>query len=348
MVHLTKRARISSNRSKDRSTLNAEKTGEVVKKSLRSSVLHSSSEILPMKRFGDSSAVKSVGIVGLLNMVVALLVISFLKSTGGFNVNVTAPCAPEQSIFLVLVLVTFIFAMFYIAVAIRNMNDILGVRMELLAVAFSMFFSFSSYQISSAKTIAPYFKPIGGPSFFVFVFGTIVPHTIMVFWPLYLIRKERKSKTTKEISFLDVLQDLDKFNELRNLAARELSVENVLFLEDYCRFFSKFNMPVYLDNAFRVPEEAINISHLRYSEEATIPEQKAVDDYVKRMYNKFIAVGSPLELNISSENRSRIHEAISKNKIDLMLLDTVKIEVLKMIQSNTFARYQRKLREIHV
>jgi hypothetical protein len=183
----------------------------------------------------------------------------------------------------------------------RKINDALQIQKELIAsvIIFNVIF-----YIYLASNYSPLTSPLRfqGASFAT-IFSYSLCHLITCCLPLYQAIKETRRNRNIEMNnaaFDSVLRDPDQFEKLKEIAASEFTVENVMFYEKYM---------------LAIKDENTNEKHALY------------------FFNNFINPKAPFLLNISGK---LAREAINMN--NWAGVELVAKEVYNMIYLNTFRR----------
>jgi len=182
-------------------------------------------------------------------------------------------------------------------------------------------------------------------------------------------RIKKRSTVLRTVTVEDVHNDLRKlwqntiatkhgFESFANFLAEQFSVENLLFITEYCQL----KKAIVKDDAFRKLIDADNVDQhtLKLPDQLTLSlttqrfNEKARDvdkedeaemksiifDAMKELYTKYIISTAPLEINISSRQRANIH-AVFQNRSAFvtvaMILDVMEVAVDDVISLITGA-----------
>lgn len=260
-------------------------------------------------------------VIFLLSLLVPLLTFSYelLSYDNCPNVLIFTPA---------LVYLAFtIIAIPIMSLSIFKIHDGLDIRNELLLTAL-----LSSFLV--VPFVAGNFYPViiphlVGNSIYPFLI-CYVSHFNSTIYPLLMVlaqKHRRKELNVNAETYQRVMRDPILFKELKALMEKELCLENAMFIEEFTLLKSRSLRVMQGSQAslFETPTQ----SNREYLQTATI-----------ELYERFIAVGSKFELNLSSAVTERIRGIISGSlKLELEVFETILAEVHRNVYDNTFQRY---------
>jgi hypothetical protein len=194
---------------------------------------------------------------------------------------------------------------------IRRMKDELWIRKEIVLTFFMVYPSFVLYAIHQYvpavnRFIPRFFHPLfwvvasGVGSFFVSVYCPVLYH-------LWQRKHQRLNMAScREVNLDAVLANDKQRKELKTIAARQLAVENVEFLED--------------------------LHQLR----GTLDKNGA-----QMLFEKYFISGALMELNVDHSLKMKIERRISDGDVHISMFDDVKTGVKNMLVNNTLNAFIR-------
>ncbi|RKP21951.1 hypothetical protein ROZALSC1DRAFT_20088 [Rozella allomycis CSF55] len=196
------------------------------------------------------------------------------------------------------------FATLCVLFHLRKINDSLHIQKELMTSLIVTLFFLVLYLVAN---YSPSDSPLRGPGTSMYsLLGYIFTNFYTCIFPLLRLMFVKKSNLQANIEALEqALKDPDSFQELKQLAIEDFSVENILFCQQYSRLLK-------LD-----------------------PESNAKT--VHNIYQNFVVTDAPYELNLPSAVKKAVIQRQDKEG-----LDKIAKEVYNMILTNTFRRYIAK------
>lgn len=173
----------------------------------------------------------------------------------------------------------------------------------------------------------------------VYIVGfAVIVQMIDVWYPLYLLHQTRSSSSNlmtkvkrKESlliefdmnSYTMVMNDPKRRQELTNLLASELCIENAYFIHD-----------------FNTSKESLYQTSIQSERTHLIQETHSI---AERLFEKYIQEGSPFQLNITAEMVNQVKSGLNETgNSSLACFDPVFVEVNDLVYRNTFARYVKQ------
>lgn len=200
-------------------------------------------------------------------------------------------------------------------------RDGLGMRNEItLSFLISIFFFLPFIVGFPIPAVAP--EVVGNGIYMYFICYN--SHFTSIIFPLYKVYQHNHIKATlkkTEEDYHKVLNDPYLYEELRNLMARELCIENALFLEELDRSREKFNQAT-SSASTNLLAPTLKMKKTLYT-----------------LYKKYIATDAPFQLNISYYLVDVVRESLDFEDAGFEVFDTVVNEVHSMLFQNTFQRY---------
>ncbi|KAL7752184.1 hypothetical protein RI367_002229 [Sorochytrium milnesiophthora] len=204
---------------------------------------------------------------------------------------------------------------------LRRVKDSFYIQLETLVglVLFVVFMAL--YLVDTYMTTLNLTHGMGSIVFVqLMVFGT---HTVYcaapAFYCLYMRWNSQRSVPEGPEGLQKVLMTPVLFAEFQKLLAKELSIENAHFWEDY----------VELLGATNIGKES--------------PE--FYTEAILHIYETYIVVGSRFELNISSKIRKAVKAKVDAGgPLNISVLEDVRKEVFNMMLNNTYPRYSESRR----
>ncbi|KAJ3090841.1 hypothetical protein HK102_002492 [Quaeritorhiza haematococci] len=232
----------------------------------------------------------------------------------------------------------------YAMYSIRQINDPFRIRQELTAmlivitIGLLLYFSIPTTKIPA--TSAAIFLPVTG----------LLLHLIQVVFPLvisFLSDYRRNHLSLCRESFRRTLEDPVLFQEFKQVLARGFTIENALFVEEYLLLKNRTatlqdQLAPIVDVGETRQTETISIN-LGSGVFVAIPEK----DEHQMLYNKFIKVDAPYELNIPYHLRAACEIALLPTQAEsgsavVSVFEDVYLEVCEMMYRNSFPRFVRR------
>lgn len=154
-------------------------------------------------------------------------------------------------------------------------------------------------------------------------------HFTSIIYPLYKVYQHNHIKATlkkTEEDYHKVLNDPYLYEELRECMARELCIENALFLEELDRARDRYS-PLQKVTSSASTNLLANVPTLM------------IKKTLYTLYKKYIVADAPFQLNISFYLVDVIKEQLERESAGFEVFDVVVAEVHSMLFQNTFQRY---------
>ncbi|KAL7749450.1 hypothetical protein RI367_005004 [Sorochytrium milnesiophthora] len=158
-------------------------------------------------------------------------------------------------------------------------------------------------------------------------------------------------------SMISVLCDPEQWTDFKQVIAREYCMENALFVEqmmairaslhgrasistptglalDACAMFNATQLPPQVDSIVATASSVLGVA----------PDAD-VRARVRALYDRFVDVNSPCELNLSCSVREEVRYHVRGGDLSPEILEPVLDEVLRMLYLNSFPRYVRQYAE---
>ncbi|EPZ34718.1 hypothetical protein ROZALSC1DRAFT_28436 [Rozella allomycis CSF55] len=171
-----------------------------------------------------------------------------------------------------------------------------------------------------------------------------VLHPALLAWKL---SRTKKRLNVDEASFYLILQDPKMFQELKDEAADELCIENVLFIETLMNFYAKHSLKMVFRLHSRSSSDKIfgnektTSATLKTAFDNQTLTGKDIDNEVSAIYKEYLKPGSQFELNIPFTMLKEFEQKMRDINYE-DIFEPIKREVLRMIYQNTFPRYVQK------
>ncbi|ORX90445.1 regulator of G protein signaling superfamily [Basidiobolus meristosporus CBS 931.73] len=201
-----------------------------------------------------------------------------------------------------------------------GIDDVYGIRKELLAVAITSMIGFFLYLIfmflPSLRTVEK--------TFAAYVWGAItlvLIHTFFVIYPIYELRKSRQVRANAKNTqvFDKVLSDPVLFEDFKAFTIKDFSVENPLFYER-CRKLRE------------------SVTHIpRFSAKVSLSNKQRIE--LRSMYDTFINPKSEFQVNLSSATIEELTKRFDSGELALNMFSRAEWEIHLLMYQNTFPRY---------
>jgi hypothetical protein len=284
------------------------------------SSVKSSSNLTNVQRVGMRSFFKYLIIIEAV--FISLMVLMIIVVPDSQKILPTCPLSSNMILFAMLLL--FILVIPYLLYIMRNFKDTLGVmkeiRFDLIMFVIAYFVNMGCLLFRN-NYLTVYIGSNTG-----LTIAVLSTHATNIWYPIYLTIKSKRLKmrlVCDEESFLNSLMDENLFGQLKEIAARGLASENILFFEKYREIVKKYD----------IRRTFLNRELFKDSLIVSEPYNKA--DFMA-IYDQFIRRSSAYELNIDHTICKVIACEIDKKTFDLRVYERVMEEVLKMLYLNTF------------
>jgi hypothetical protein len=238
-----------------------------------------------------------------------------------FNTNVIISQIP-----LLLCIALFIVNGMMLAYLLRDCNDTLNLRNELQLGLLAGLATLVSY-VTANLAFKDRTNIFQYAQFYTSVGNTFLA-AIACFSPFVGTKDQTKRAKYDVESFVEVLRNPARYEDLKKAIARELSTENALFYESIAKLFTHCNIPLLFQGKYPlIPiESAANSKNIEASD-------------MRVIYKQFIASNSPNELNISDNLRQEFIDMVQKESPSAEILLRVNDQVLESIYSNAYFKY---------
>ncbi|KAJ3090838.1 hypothetical protein HK102_002489 [Quaeritorhiza haematococci] len=260
-------------------------------------------------------------------------------------------CQYSDYTVLLVVMGGFLFSIPYLLYCIRGINDSFRIRREIALTLTNIIAFMIIYLIF--QTFAVEISPTGN-NIFLAAFGFGI-HLIQVVYPLiisFMSDYRWKHLSLSRESFEKTLDDPVLFQELKKVMAEGFTIENALFVEAY-REMRKRTTQFPYSTSIDPSEMIVDIGEdnvvvpggLNKEGDKAIQSTSIFDQQIV-LFNKFIKVGAPYELNISHHVRLICERKLWAGGSDSDVMDVfeeVYDEVSCLIYRNSFPRFVRRM-----
>lgn len=253
------------------------------------------------KKLTDRTVLKSL--IPFIFLELILLVVPFAIYKGGvweYQCPSTLVFAPT----LILVLFLLVVIPFFI-LSLSHVNDGLGIKLEFSSHMIILLILFVLYVINLfIPTLLSHERYINTFA----ILAILISHTITVITPLirvYIQYRRHGNLVINKQTYYEVIANPLLFSRLKRLMAKELCLENALFIEDF-----------------------LNLQSLKGCPETSDHKELALS-----MYENYLKDGSIMQINISYEMRCSIERDLHLQNFKSSVFKEVSIEVDNLVIS---------------
>ncbi|KAI9143677.1 hypothetical protein BKA69DRAFT_1123087 [Paraphysoderma sedebokerense] len=175
----------------------------------------------------------------------------------------------------------------------------------------------------------------------------LICHSLSVTAPMILAFRhdrhiERASVDNEKISFDRVLSNPALFQEFKVQLAKDFSIENGFFYEDYlefCTLYSSSSSTSILPRSLS-QGKLLSASSSKTSLSPSSLYTPAVLSKLYKIYRTYIAPEAPMELNVDGKLRKMAQQSVNETGVlSIEVLDNIKEEVKKNMMLNSFPKF---------
>jgi hypothetical protein len=230
----------------------------------------------------------------------------------------------------------------YFAWLMRSSPDTIGIRTENIIVSVSMLVGLLVYLAFSILNVTKDSSSIWSyKEFYLLIFDSFIPVTMIGLYPVILILLNRyKGKSAlaqNEESFIRTLKNEKLYKMLKKEVHNEFSMENIMFYETVRDIYTERQIPLLFGG------KALNNVKVSAEDpsEVKLLETSNTQELLAKIYSRFIAPNSELELNISNSLKEMFIAEMNSSTPSLAVLSAVNNDILCSIYVNAFSKLVR-------
>ncbi|KAJ3086569.1 hypothetical protein HK102_012907, partial [Quaeritorhiza haematococci] len=260
-------------------------------------------------------------------------------------------CTNSDFTVLYVYLSIFVLTIPYSLYVIRDISDSFHIRKEIV-VTFTLFYSVFAIYLLSVFAFRQLQSPLLESSIYLCAL-LVMSHTANVVYPVgisYWSDYRRKNLSLGKDSFEKTMEDPVLWQEFKQVLAQGFAVENGLFVDEYRNLRKR--MRGTQPRRPGVTGETINnltVSRDAKSMAPGIDQAVTLQDEEMLIFENFVKVGSPNELNIPSHVRAncekKLKERVAGSEANEDPFDEVYTEVCAMMYQNSFPRFVKQHKE---